>query len=107
MDIETIEVFQTVALEVLIKKTVHFDQLRHWPKANVNKSTSSNMLLDYLYIDVTCNSKDDTNKQCSCISIAVPSKKEWFGKKEEKQHEGYYKDFSCLLTCLSKMKNLK
>ena len=36
MDIETPEIFQTVTLVVLTKKAVHFDQLRHWQKINVN-----------------------------------------------------------------------
>ena len=34
MDIEKIKIFETVTLEALAKKAVHFDQLRHWQKTN-------------------------------------------------------------------------
>ena len=37
MDIETIEVFQTVTFEVLTKKVVHFKQPRYWQKTDVNR----------------------------------------------------------------------
>ena len=54
-----------------------------------------------------CDGRDNTKEQCSCISIMVPSKTEWFIKKKRKQHEGYNRDFYCLLAYLSKMRNLK
>ena len=44
-------------------------------------------------LDIRYNGRDDTKELCSCISIVVPSKTEWLGKKKRKQHEGYYKDF--------------
>ena len=43
IDTETIEVFQNT-LEVLIKKVVHFDQLEHWKKTDVNRR----LLIDFL-----------------------------------------------------------
>ena len=57
--------------------------------------------------DVRFNGRDNTKEQCSCISIVVPSKTEWLGKKKRKQREGFYKDFYCLLACSSKMRNFK
>ena len=35
MDIKKIKFFETVTLEVLTKKVVHFNQLRHWQKTDV------------------------------------------------------------------------
>ena len=43
---------------MLTKKAVHFDQLMHWQKTNVNRLTSSNLLPDYLYTDIRCDSRD-------------------------------------------------
>ena len=40
MDIEIIEIF---TLEVLTNKVVHFDQLRHWQKTDVN----GRLLIDF------------------------------------------------------------
>ena len=48
-------------------------------------------------LDLMCDGRDNTEEQCSCVSIVVPSKSEWLGKKKRKQHEGYYGDFYCLL----------
>ena len=45
MDIRPIEFLETATLEVLMKETVHFDQLRHWQKADVNKR----LLIDLFY----------------------------------------------------------
>ena len=43
IDIETIEVSQNT-LEVLTEKVVHFDQLEHWKKTDVNRR----LLIDFL-----------------------------------------------------------
>ena len=58
-------------------------------------------------LNLRCDSRDNMKEQCSCISIVVDLKTGWFEKKKRKQHEGYYKDFYCLLACTSKMRNLK
>ena len=58
-------------------------------------------------LDIMCDGSDNIKEQCSCISIVVPSKKEWFGKKNSKQQEGYYRDLCFSLACSSKMRNLK
>ena len=58
-------------------------------------------------LDIRCDDRDNTKEQCSCLSIEVPPKTEWFVKKKEKQHKGYYRDFWWLLACLSVMGNLK
>ena len=35
---------------------------------------------------------DNTKELRGCISIVVPLKTEWLGKKKQKKHEGYYRD---------------
>ena len=49
--------------------------------------------------DGKCDGRDNAKQQCSCISILI--------KKKRKQHEGYYRDFYCLLLRFSKIKYLK
>ena len=34
-------------------------------------------------LDIRCNARNNTKEQCSCISIVVPTKTEWLGKKRE------------------------
>ena len=58
-------------------------------------------------LDIRYNGRDDTKEHCSCIAIVVPSKTECLGKMKRKRHEGYYRDFYCLLAYSSKMTNLK
>ena len=58
-------------------------------------------------LDIRCDGRDNTKERCSCISIVVPSKREWFIKKKGKQHEKYYRDFDCLLAFSNKMRNLR
>ena len=43
--------------------------------------------------DTRCDSRDNTKKYCSFISIVIPLKTEYLGKKRRKQHEGYHRDF--------------
>ena len=58
-------------------------------------------------LDIKYDDRDNAKEQCRCISIVVPSKTEWLIKKQRKQHEGYHKDFYCLLARSSKIRNLK
>ena len=43
IEIETVEVFQTIHLGGTDQKSVYFDQLKHWPKTGVNKR----LLIDF------------------------------------------------------------
>ena len=65
------------------------------------------LLLNLNLLDKRCDSRDSIKEQPSCIFIVVPSEAEWLGKKKQKQYEGYFKNFYCLLKCSSKMRNLK
>ena len=57
-------------------------------------------------LDIKCDDRDNTKEQSNCISITVPSETDWLGKMNRKQYEEYYRDFYCLLTCSSMMRNL-
>ena len=44
-------------------------------------------------LDIRCDGRTNTKNQRGCISIVIPSKAEWLGKKKRKQHKGYYRVF--------------
>ena len=46
---------------------------------------------------IKCDVMYNAKEQCQCISILIPLKTEWLGKKKWKQHEGCYRDYYCLL----------
>ena len=58
-------------------------------------------------LDIRSDGRDNTKKQCSCISIVIPSKTEWLGKEKSNQHKGYYRSFYFQLLCSYRMRYLK
>ena len=57
-------------------------------------------------LDIMCDGRDNTKERCSCISIVVPSKTEWLGKKE-KTAQRMLQGFLLPIACSSKMRNFK
>ena len=56
-------------------------------------------LLNRNLFDIKCDCRDNTKNQLAAFPFLIPLKTEWSSKKKRKQHEGYYRDYYCLLAC--------
>ena len=50
-------------------------------------------------LDIRCGGTDNTKERCCYISIVAPLETKKLGKKKQKQHESYRRDFSSIPYC--------